>query len=445
MFTIRKRWRKLHLVAWAASLLLAPAAWAVTCPVAADTYVSPANPALNFGNLGTISVGPGATSANAGLIQFDLTCLAGAAQANIGKATLTVYVDKALVAGGLDFAQIESPWTESTVTYNTKPAAFAAFATNVPVAASGMYVTVDVTSVVQNWVSGARSNGGINYGIQVTAAAAAPTTSVALDSKESTTTSQPARLDITLVTTSYMSGLVGWIPSYQVCNPVVPTCQEQTLFMVNLTAGQTVTLDFYTSTSGPGSVYHAQISKQPGPSGTASDYSVIVNLAQGTGTPYQVTVSPSVPLYSTWSDPTCQANPASCPVNAVIIKLMSDSLLTLQTNSAAFPVALNEDITDSIGAIKSAQAQPTVAHTNNMTVVIWNAGDYKADFIASVSQCTTGIIPVAAQSQTLNAGQNATLNFVLYSSSPFTSLKQCTVSLWSTDGRLYDSTVVQFE
>jgi hypothetical protein len=415
--------------------------------VAADTYVSPANPALNFGNLGTISVGPGATSANTGLIQFDLTCLAGTAQANIGKATLTVYVNKALVAGGLDFAQIALPWTESTVTYNTKPAAYAAFATNAPVTASGMYVTVDVTSVVQHWVSGIAYSGigPANYGIQVTAAAAAPTTSVVLDSKESTTTSQPARLDIALVTASYMSGLVGWIPSYQGCSQGGSSCQEQTLFMVNLTAGQTVTLDFYTSTSGPGSVYHAYISKQPGPSGTAIDYSVIVNLAQGTGTPYQATVSPSVPLYSTGSDPTCQANPASCPVNAVI-KLMSDSLLTLQTNSAAFPVALNEDITDSIGAIKSAQALPTAAHTNTMKVVIWNAGTYQADFIVSVSQCTTGIFPVAAQSQTLNAGQTAPLNFVLYSSSLFiSSNNQCTVTLSSPDGKIYDSTVVQFE
>lgn len=443
MFTIRKRWTKVHLAGWAAFLLLAPGAWAVSCPVAADTYISPANPALNFGNLGTISVGPGATSANAGLIQFDLTCLAGAAQANIGKATLTVYVDKALVAGGLDFAQIESPWTESTVTYNTKPTAYPAFATDVPVTASGMYVTVDVTSVVQNWVSsGVTSLGEINYGIQVTTAAAAPTTSVALDSKESTTTSQPARLDITLVTASYMSGLVGWIPSYQGCNAGL--CGAQTLFMVNLTAGQTVTLDFYTSTSGPGSVYHAYISKQPGPSGTASDYSVIVNLAQGTGTPYQATVSPSVPVYNTETDPTCWYNPAACPVNA-LIKLMSDSLLTLRTDSAAFPVALNEDITDSVAAIKSSQAVGTGAHTVTMKVVIWNAGVYQADYIASVSQCTTGIIPVAAQSQTLNANETATLNFVLYSSAPITGgNSQCTVSLWSADGLLHDSTVTIF-
>ncbi len=124
---------------------------------------------------------------------------------------------------------------------------------------------------------------------------------------------------------------------------------------------------------------------------------------------------------------------------------MSDSLLTLRTDSAAFPVALNEDITDSVAAIKSSQAVGTGAHTVTMKVVIWNAGVYQADYIASVSQCTTGIIPVAAQSQTLNANETATLNFVLYSSAPITGgNSQCTVSLWSADGLLHDSTVTIF-
>jgi len=434
MVTMRQRWTKVHLAGWAASLLLAPATWAATCPAAADTYVSPANAAMNFGNLGTISVGPGATSGNTGLIQFDLTCLAGAAPANIKKVTLTVYVDKALVAGGLDFAQIESPWTEGTVTYNTKPAAYAAFATNAPVTASGMYVTVDATSAVRNWVSGANPN----YGIQVTAAAAAPTTSVVLDSKESTTTSHAAVLEITLAPASYMSGLVGWIPSYQGCSyQGLTSCREQTLFMVNLTAGQNVTLDFVTSS--PQNVYHAYISKQPGPSGTASDYSVIVSVAQGTGTPYVATISPSMPVYSTQSDPTCQANAASCPLN-ILMKLMSDSLLTLQTDSLASPVTLDEVTLDTLASIKGAgMTYQAGANTATMNVVFWNAGTYSDDIIVSV-QCA-GIIPVAAQSQTLNAHQTATLTFALQATTPITSANQCTVSLWAPDGKEYDSCV----
>jgi hypothetical protein len=179
--------------------LLAPAAWGSSSGPLGDTYVSPTNDALNFGNLGTIAVGPlGASNApgNTGLFQFDLSNLpAGTTAANIGKATMTVYLNKVLVAGGLDFSGVSTAWSESAVTFTTRPSAFRAFAANVPVSVSGEYVTVDITNVVQSWVSGSLPN----YGVEVTAALANPATSVVLDSKESTTTSHPAQLDITIV------------------------------------------------------------------------------------------------------------------------------------------------------------------------------------------------------------------------------------------------------
>ena len=191
--------RKLLTMGLAIAALAARAAWAGSSTPAADTYVSPANPALNFGNLGTMSVGPlGASSApgSAGLIQFDLSGLpAGMAATNISKATISVYVNKVLVAGGLDFAQISSPWTENSVSFATRPGAFPASAINIPVSAAGSYVTVEVTSLVQSWVSGAQPN----YGVQISAALAAPSTSILLDTKESATTSHPAMLDIVLV------------------------------------------------------------------------------------------------------------------------------------------------------------------------------------------------------------------------------------------------------
>ena len=199
MNTKTKRWTNLHSTVLAVCALLAPAAWASSGGPLGDTYVSPTNDALNFGNLGTIAVGPlGASNApgNTGLFQFDLSNLpAGTTAANIGKATLTVYLNKVLVAGGLNFAEVSTPWSESAVTFATRPSGIGAFATNVPVSASGEYVTVDVTNVVKSWVSGALPN----YGVEVTASLSSPTTSVVLDSKESTTTSHPAQLDITIV------------------------------------------------------------------------------------------------------------------------------------------------------------------------------------------------------------------------------------------------------
>jgi hypothetical protein len=184
---------------WVLGLLLAPAAWGAAGVVVADAYVGPTNVALNFGGLGTMSVGPlGASSApgNTAIIRFDLSSLpAGTTAANIGKATMTVFVNKALVGGALDFAEVSTPWSESTVTFNTRPGAFPALAVNVPVSATGQYVTVDITNLVKNWVAGVQPN----YGVQVTAALASPATSVILDSKESITTSHPAALDITVV------------------------------------------------------------------------------------------------------------------------------------------------------------------------------------------------------------------------------------------------------
>ncbi|MEO8594949.1 MAG: DNRLRE domain-containing protein [Candidatus Solibacter sp.] len=198
MRTIQKQWTRLLPIGWAICALVAPAAWAGSSAPVADTYVGPANPGLNFANLGTMSVGPLAASSapgNTGLVQFDLNGLpSGTVAANISKATLSVYVNKVLVAGGLDFAQISSPWAESTVSFGTRPGAFPASAINVPVNVSGSYVTVDITNLVKNWVSGAQPN----YGVQVTAALAAPSTSILLDTKESTTTSHPAILDVVL-------------------------------------------------------------------------------------------------------------------------------------------------------------------------------------------------------------------------------------------------------
>jgi len=65
---------------------------------------------------------------------------------------------------------------------------------NIPVNASGMFLTLDVTQLVKDWVSGVSPN----YGVQISPAVGNPTTSIALDSKESLTTSHPAFLDVTI-------------------------------------------------------------------------------------------------------------------------------------------------------------------------------------------------------------------------------------------------------
>lgn len=168
---------------------------AQTYGVVGDTYISSANSTTNFGNLGTMTVGAGNTS----LIQIDLSRLngLGVTPSQIQQATMVVFVNKSLVAGGIDVFEVTSPWSEGTATFGTQPTIGSAFATNIPVSAAGVYVTFDVTTLVQGWVTVPSANNGV----AIKAAAAQPSTEVFLDTKESTTTSHPAFIDVVLSST----------------------------------------------------------------------------------------------------------------------------------------------------------------------------------------------------------------------------------------------------
>ncbi|HEY7388734.1 MAG TPA: DNRLRE domain-containing protein [Bryobacteraceae bacterium] len=178
------------------ALVLSPlAGWANTVGVSADSYISSSNPTLNFGNGTTLNIGGG----NSALILFDFSSLpSDIVDSNIQKATLTVFVNKAFTSGGLDISPVLRGWSESAVTYNNRPGVGGPFQRNVPVTASGSYVTVDITSLVRQWV-GEVGEKLDNNGVAISAALAQPNTVVSLDSKESTSTSHPPFLEVTLV------------------------------------------------------------------------------------------------------------------------------------------------------------------------------------------------------------------------------------------------------
>jgi Collagen triple helix repeat (20 copies) len=177
---------------WLAALMLAPiGAWAAGANASADTYVSSISPASNFGTATAINVGGG----NTALIQFDLSGLpAGLAAANINKASMTFYVNTVAISGAVDIAQVTSAWTEASVNNNSRPTYLSPFLLGVPTTTPRQYVTVDVTQLVKDWVTGVATN----YGVQISAAASASTTAVVLDSKENQTTSHPAFLDVVI-------------------------------------------------------------------------------------------------------------------------------------------------------------------------------------------------------------------------------------------------------
>lgn len=181
-----------------AALALGLAAVAVAVPVraadvpaVADTYTSTALPANNFGALGNVNVGGGAT----GLVRFDLSTLpSGTTGSAVARATLFLYVNKVNAPGALDITAALNGWTESAVTQSSTPGAGAPVATGLSTAAAGQWIAVDVTSIVRTWVDLPSSN----FGFTLAPAASAPSTSVILDSKENTLTSHGAHLDITL-------------------------------------------------------------------------------------------------------------------------------------------------------------------------------------------------------------------------------------------------------
>ncbi len=153
-----------------------------------DSYVVPGN-GTNFGTAVTLTVG---SSASQGLVQFDLSHLpAGVTPNQVSQALLTLFVDHVGVPGTVTIYAANGNWTETAVNGVNAPVPGAVVATNVGVAATDSYVTVDATAAVQNWISGAPNNGFIIL-------AAATGTSVQFDSKENTSTSHAATLSLSL-------------------------------------------------------------------------------------------------------------------------------------------------------------------------------------------------------------------------------------------------------
>ncbi|RXH54830.1 DNRLRE domain-containing protein [Granulicella sibirica] len=166
---------------------LGRSAFATDTTLTADAHVNSARPTVNYGGLSNISVGSGTT----GLIRFDLGTLpAGTVGSQISKATLRLYVNRVYTAGTMSVAPLTGSWSEAAVTYSTVPSA-GDVAGSVDVTAAEQFVTVDLTSVVQNWVT----NPDTNFGLALTAT----TANALFDAKENDETGHAAGLDVTIV------------------------------------------------------------------------------------------------------------------------------------------------------------------------------------------------------------------------------------------------------
>jgi hypothetical protein len=177
--------------------LVAVPGLAVQATLVADAHVSSAQPDVNSGTLTNLNVGGGYTA----LVQFDLGVLpSGTTAAQITRATLRLYCNRADTPGSLSVAQVNAAWGEYSVTFNTLPATGSAIGST-QVSAPGEFVTVDVTSAVQSWITSPSSNNGL----ALTSASAV----LQFDSKENDQTSHSPELEIALAAGSSGTGGVG--------------------------------------------------------------------------------------------------------------------------------------------------------------------------------------------------------------------------------------------
>jgi Collagen triple helix repeat (20 copies) len=174
-------------VGLAAIFAAALPALAVEATLVADAHVNSARPGVNSGAISNLNVGGGYTA----LLQFDLSMLpAGTTAAQVSRATLRLYCNRMDAAGSVSVQPVGGAWGEYGVTFATLPPLGGA-AQTVSVTQAGAYVVVDVTALVQGWVSTPSTNNGV----ALTTGSAV----VQFDSKENDLTGHAAVLDVALV------------------------------------------------------------------------------------------------------------------------------------------------------------------------------------------------------------------------------------------------------
>src|SRR5882757_1272289 len=152
--------------------VVAVQACAEQATLVADAHVSSARPTVNSGAISNLNVSAGYTT----LIQFDLGLLpTGTTAAQVSRAVLRVYCNRVNTSGLVSVQPVNGAWGEYSVTYATLPVLGSA-AQGITVSQAGEYGAVDVTSLVQGWVTTPSSNNGL--------ALTAGSADVQFDSKE---------------------------------------------------------------------------------------------------------------------------------------------------------------------------------------------------------------------------------------------------------------------
>ena len=167
--------------------LFAPLMMAQSAPPAANSFTDSSNPGVNYGAQTYLPVSNLYTS----YLQFNLAPIPTGT--TVAKATLRLFVSSESTDGSFDVYPVNAAWPES-LTYSSAPALGASAAGPVSITSSSLnhFVVIDVTSLVQGWLT----TPSTNYGVALQLVG--PTGLFAFDTKESTITSHEPELEIAL-------------------------------------------------------------------------------------------------------------------------------------------------------------------------------------------------------------------------------------------------------
>jgi hypothetical protein len=156
-----------------------------------DAHTYTAQPKVNFGNANALML----STSRQVYLRFDLSALpANLTGTNISKAVLRLWPNNVRGTGAFRIHEVTDSWTEDTITAKSPPAIDnAPEVDNIPQGTVKKWISIDVTTLVQDWVNGTRINNGLSL----------KTDSVGLnlwfDSKENPTTSHQPQIEVVLV------------------------------------------------------------------------------------------------------------------------------------------------------------------------------------------------------------------------------------------------------
>jgi hypothetical protein len=181
-----------------AALAAAPKAGAVDALLLQDTYVDTAKATLNYGSSGDLRVFKSSTGSMRAFLKFSTATLPpGTTAADVKQARLRLWVNSSSsTLGSITLTPVTSAWTESTLTNNTSASVTFGLPKhlNLPISATGNFVSIDLTDWVQAWLAGTLAN----QGFVIETGSVSATLNLYFDSKESALTSHEPQLDITL-------------------------------------------------------------------------------------------------------------------------------------------------------------------------------------------------------------------------------------------------------